>query len=295
MKDSDDNPPQAVQPRRLRRRRQDNAESMSDEDLLKLFHRRPRRAWRVFLDRYADRIIGQLRGLGFERDEVMDRFVWVCERLASDNFRRLRQVRSTGRLGELVPWLREVVRNAAIEWGWSQTGRRRLFRSIERLGELDQRVFQLHFWAGLTPGGIAEALLAEGRPDWGPTQVYDALERILRHLDAGQRWRLLSQLARQRRPQQLDAAANESGADWEPVGREPSPEEQLLSVERARYVSEAISRLPTGDRLVFKLRYEDSLTLAEISTITSRGLTAVKASLRRSRTTLQVSLEEVVR
>ncbi|MEM7352691.1 MAG: sigma-70 family RNA polymerase sigma factor [Acidobacteriota bacterium] len=273
----------------------DNTEQISDDQLLGLFHRKPQRAWRAFLDRYADRIIGQLRGLGFERDEAMDRFVWVCERLARDDFRRLREVRSTGRQGELVPWLRQVVRNAAIEWGWSKTGRRRLFRSVERLDELDQSVFRHHFWSGLPPAAIVEALQAEGHSDCGPPQVYEALERILRHLDAGQRWRLLSQLARRRQPQQLEATADDGGATWEPVGREPNPEALLLAAERIRSVSEAIRQLPAEDRLVFKLRYEDALTLADISAITSRGLTTVKASLRRSRKLLQVSLEEVDR
>ncbi|MEL7060074.1 MAG: hypothetical protein AAGN46_08620, partial [Acidobacteriota bacterium] len=91
------------------------ADEASDDALLALFRRRPQVAWEQFLERYAGRIVAQLRGLGLESDDAMDCFVFVCERLARDRWRRLRDVQRTGARGELVPWLRQVVRHAAID------------------------------------------------------------------------------------------------------------------------------------------------------------------------------------
>ena len=263
---------------------------ISDDQLLALFHRQPRQAWKIFLDRYAQRMIGQLLALGFDRDEAMDRFVFVCERLAQNGFARLRQVRATGERGELVPWLRQVVKHAAIDWGWSQDGRRRLFRSVDRLGALDQRVFQLHFWTGLGPAEIAERLRVEGRAEIGIEEVYDALERVLACLDANQKWRLLSQLSRRRPPGPVAVAGSEIGA-FEPVTGEPSPEAELLQSEQARILAEALADLSPRDRLIFRLRYDDALTLTDIAAVVSLGLTTVKASLRGSRASLRAAIE----
>ena len=263
---------------------------ISDDGLLELFRRRPQRAWKIFLDRYAERMLGQLRALGFDQDEAMDRFVFVCERLAQNGFARLRQVRATGSRGELVPWLRQVVKNAAIDWGWSQAGRRRLFRSVEGLGELERRVFQLHFWAGLGPAAMAERLRVEGHSQIGTEQIFDALEAVLECLDAGQKWRLLSQLSRRRPP---GIAGSEANA-FEPATCEPDPETELLRVEQARVLELALSGLPARDRLIFRLRYDDALSLPDVAEVVGLGLTTVKASLRKSRASLRAAVEEVL-
>ena len=266
---------------------------LSDQALLELFRQQPQQAWKIFLDRYAERIIGQLRALSLDRDEAMDRFVFICERLAQNGFRRLRQVRKTGERGELVPWLRQVVKNAAIDWGWSQAGRRRLFRSVEDLGELEQRVFQLHFWAGLGPAAMVEALRIEGCTKIGSEQVFDALDKVLERLDAGQRWRLLSQLS-DRHPT-VGITKSPTAPSWEPATREPDPEAELLQVERTRLLEQALANLPSRDRLIFRLRYDDALSLPDIAAIASLGLTTVKASLRKSREALRKAVEEVAR
>lgn len=273
---------------------EDSALPISDDRLLQLFRRRPRRAWEIFLDRYAEKMLRQLQALGFDRDEAMDRFVFICERLAHDGFARLRKVRATGSRGELVPWLRQVVKNAAIDWGWSQAGRRRLFRSVEGLGELEQRVFQLHFWVGLEPAAITERLRAEGRSRIDVGQVFDALEAVLGHLDAGQKWRLLSQLSRRRPASPVGVTGPEAGS-FEPVAREPDPETELLRAEQARLLARALSDLPARDRLIFRLRYDDALTLTDIAAVVSLGLTTVKDSLRKSRASLRAAVEEALR
>ena len=51
---------------------------LSDDGLLRLFRSEPRRAWDLFLDRYSNYILSVLRHMGFDHDEAMDRFVFVC-------------------------------------------------------------------------------------------------------------------------------------------------------------------------------------------------------------------------
>ncbi|MEM7586298.1 MAG: sigma-70 family RNA polymerase sigma factor [Acidobacteriota bacterium] len=265
---------------------------LTDDDLLEAFRRHDPRSWNLFLTRYAGRIIGQLRALGLDRDDAMDCFVFVCERLAEDQFRRLRQVRATGQRGELVPWLRRVVKHSAIDWGWTRHGRRRLFRSVSELSELDQRVFQLHFWAGLGPASMLETLRTEGRHELGIEQIFEALERVLECLDAGQRWRLLSQLAGRRSMSRLGDEGSGLTPGWEPTSAEPDPEQRVLGAEQHRLLERALGELPSRERLILRLRYDDGLSLPEIAKLIGLGLTTVKAALRKGRESLRATLEE---
>ena len=60
--------------------------TLSDTELLTVFHNHAERAWEIFIERYADVILSHLRSLGFDYDQAMDRFVYVCEKLCEQNF-----------------------------------------------------------------------------------------------------------------------------------------------------------------------------------------------------------------
>ncbi len=115
-----------------------NTSTISDTDLLTLFRCDPQQAWKLFIDRYADFIFSHLHTSGFNYDQAMDRFVYVCEKLCEQDFRKLRMIRYAGRSGDLTPWLRKVIKNLCINWAWSAEGRRRLFKSVERLSPRDR-------------------------------------------------------------------------------------------------------------------------------------------------------------
>ena len=134
--------------------------ALSDAALLVLFRSQPQRAWELFIDKYARLIITRLRRFGLDYDQAMDRFVYVCEKLCEQDYRRLRSVRYLGSSGELTPWLVQVVRNLAINWAQSQEGRQRLSKPIAQLGRLDQKVFEAHFHLGLIPSEICEVFAA---------------------------------------------------------------------------------------------------------------------------------------
>ena len=250
-----------------------HAERRGDQALLEELRADPRRGWQSFLDRYAQDLLAWIRQLGFDGDEAMDRFVYVCEKLADDGCRRLREVRHLGDEDELVPWLRTVVRNASISWYWSQHGRQRLPKAVAALGEDEQRVFQAHYWEGLGPLAIRERMEAEGQRRDLP-QVFDALETVLEVLSDGDRWRLASGLLSRHTPREIEA--------WsEPASSRSDAEETVLKRELRERAGRALAELAPPDRLLLQLRYEEGCSYREMASLVGCDSTTARRRTAR--------------
>lgn len=265
--------------------------AVSDRELLDLFRRDPSAAWCRFLDRYASFMLAELRRLSLNHDAAMDGFVYVCEKLAEGGFRRLRAVRRLGDRGELVPWLRTVVRNLATNWVWSREGRKRLLKSVAVLRPRAQRVFQLYFWQGLRPSEVLEELRRQG-DQASPIEVFDILEELFSMLSETRVWHLVSGLARQREPVSLDSPTSEEESPPEPAAPGPDPEEALIHRQAAAEAQRALDTLPARDRLIVQLRYEAALAAAEIAAIVGLDPAEVEERLRAVRSRLR---DELVR
>ncbi len=268
-----------------------SAAAQRDGELLALIHRDPAAAWRPFLERYAGFILAELGKLGFAREPARDGFVYVCEKLAEDDFRRLRAVRHLGRGGELVPWLRTVVRNLASNWLDARDGRKRLLKSVAALPARCQRVFQLYFWRGLKPSEVLEEL-RRSDAQASAAGVFDCLEALFSGLSENRIWHLVSGLARSRGELSLDAPAAEREAVFEPAAPEPDPESALLRQEAAAEVRRALARLPPSERLMLQLRYEDALPVAEIAAVMGMAPRECERRLGEARQALRVELEQ---
>lgn len=255
---------------------------LSDDELLGLFQTDSRQAWDLFLDRHSNYILSVLRHMGFDHDEAMDRFVFVCEKLCEKDFRRLRGIASTGSRGDLAPWLRTVVRNLAVSWAWSVDGRRRLFKSVTELSERHQRVFELHFWQGRHPSEICEQLRVETQEELGLLNVLQLLEEVFAHLSSSQRWRLMSRLSRERQAVSIAVEDPETGWVFEPPSLGPNAEERLLAHERRDLADKALDALEPQARLILQLRYEQCLSLSEVAALTDLSVSSVKRSQRIS-------------
>jgi RNA polymerase sigma factor (sigma-70 family) len=266
--------------------------SATDPELLAALAGDPHRAWPAFLDRYADFILSVLRGLGLDRDEAMDRFVYVCEKLVEDDFRRLRSIRFLGPAGDLRPWLAQVTRRLAVNWAWSVAGRRRPNRDVERLPIRDQEIFALYMWQGYGPSEIHRHLETSGYPGLGLFDVLDALERILRLLGSRKIWRHVSLLARQRRPVPIQAGEDGSAAGFEPVDRRADPERRLIGKEGSARLAAALDRLRAEERLALQLRFEEALTAGEISTILGLPERRVRSLFKRAMRRLRRELAD---
>ena len=251
----------------------------ADEEIPALFHRDPELAWRIFIEKYADVIFATLQRLGFDYDEAMDRFVYICEKLCEQDFRRLKSIRHAGSFGDLTPWVRTVAQNLSVNWLWSVEGRKRRLKPITRLPLQDQRVFEMYFWKGLSPSQVTEQLRLEHQ-DIQLASVLDSLERIFSVLSQKKLWRLMGNLARARREISLDEINPETGMNLDPKDPSMNPEESVLEKEATAKMSQALKELSVRERLAVQMRYEDGLELWEIKKILGRPEKEIKNSLK---------------
>ena len=265
----------------------DGQSLISDDDLLAQFQHKPEEAWLSFIEKYANMIFSLIRGLGFDYDQAMDRFVFVCEKFSEQNFRRLKSIKYAGSRGDLTPWIRQVVRRLCINWAWSEDGRRRLLKPIKSLEPLQQRVFELYFWQGLSPSECEERLRQEHFADVGPASVFVALDRILSQVSEKKLWRLVSNLARTRGAVSLEAMDEES-AGWDPPDERPDPESELIQREQNQLLQRALQHLSDQQILIMQFRFEHALSIGGIADI-------LRLDEREVRKTLNTGLEQVRR
>ncbi len=247
----------------------DNApayENISDEELIGFFRRDAYAAWSVFIERYSDHVFTQLRRMGFDHDEAMERFVYVFEKLSEDKCRRLAEIKTLEPTGDLKAWLNKVIRNLSINWAWSESGRKRLLGFVAEMPDREQRIFQLFFWQGKTPFEIYEILRLEHDQTVEIEDVFTGLENVNDGLSEKKRWRLLSNLNRGRRELSFESLNPDDGQTFEPEDTTTeNPEEHTLSESSKRRVLEAVNCLSELEKLVVNLRYEESLTLKEVA------------------------------
>jgi RNA polymerase sigma factor (sigma-70 family) len=84
----------------------------------------PTEAWREFLEDYAPVLQQVVHLFETETDAAADCLLFICEHLASDQFRRLRKFRSDGP-ASFPTWLRAVARNLCVDWHRKTRGRLR--------------------------------------------------------------------------------------------------------------------------------------------------------------------------
>lgn len=88
-------------------------------------------AWAEFLRLYSPLVLKISRLFARDSDQASDCFLFVCERLARDRFRRLRRFRPEGP-ARFSTWLYAVTRNLCLDWWRREFGRHRVFGSVAR-------------------------------------------------------------------------------------------------------------------------------------------------------------------
>ncbi len=242
-------------------------------------------SWREFLERYTD-LIHQIAGLyEGDRDHQEDCFLFVCEALHEDGFRRLRRFRPDGP-ASFETWLRAVARNLAIDWRRQAFGRFRVLKAVDGRSALEQDVFRCAYQLGLT----ATEILGTLAPEY-PALTRDEVDQILADFHTGltprERW-----IVSRRRPavEPLDLPTAE-GTRERPVpdaGR--SPEQSAVDSDERERLAGALSRLAPEKRLALRLRFEQELSLGEVARMmrlsggpqgASREIERALADLRR--------------
>jgi len=218
-------------------------------------------AWTFFVQRYSGLILQTIHEQESDYDQVLDRYLYVCQKLAERGFKRLLSFKRGGER-EFAAWLRAVTRNLCIDYLRGQQGRRRLPRAIARLPALDQEVFETAFWQGHNATETHGKLRAN-HPELRFAQVLESLERIQSAL---QPWQLQKVLDQKPIPNPVSPVSR-SGEDWleQVADQRAGPEEDILLLERSRLLQQALAELPEADRLLLRLRFEGGLTLHEIA------------------------------
>lgn len=235
-------------------------------------------AWQWFLTTYAALIAGTIKPFSRDSDDQGDCFLFVCEKLADQRYRRLLAFKPDER-ARFSTWLRAVVRNLCLDWLRSRYGRKQAFQSIASEGPVESEIFRCVFqrrlsmeqaWLELNAAGIAISF----------DEFENRAIQIQKMLTSRQLW-LLSTANSQ-------ATSIESNTEEDSTidVRDPglSPEDTLLLNDIHESVSKAVESLEQADRLLIRLRYSQELGLAEIAGLL--GLKDAQTADRRIRDAL---------
>jgi len=223
-------------------------------------------AWSSFLEAYSGIIFQVIRHFESDSDDAADCFQFVCERLCEGQFRRLRRFAPDG-AAKFTTWLRAVVRNLCLDWQRKHFGRPRMFRSVARLSDLDQLVFRLVHERGMTE---AEALLhlAPRFPQLTPQLLSEAIERVNGALTSNQNWLLRTRKTPDRR---LSVSPADDEQRIEATSKDRDPETLAITAECKALLAQALRKLPTNERLLLRLRFEEEMTLDQIAKLLQLG------------------------
>ena len=223
--------------------------------------------WSFFIQHFSGLILQTIREAESDYDQIQDRYLYVCQRLAERDFKRLLSFQRGGSR-EFAAWLRAVTRNLCIDYLREQRGRRRLPRGVARLPALDQEIFEAAFWQGHSATETHEKLRAN-HPELRFAQVLDSLERIQAALRP---WQLQKVMEQKPVPVPVSPVGREGESLLEqvPDGR-ASPEEDALLQEKVCLLEEVVGELPERARLLLRLRFELGLTLHEMARLSGLG------------------------
>ena len=239
-----------------------SAGHLADGDLRALLIQDRAAGWRAFIDQFTPALLAQIERAGVrDRDEAMELYVLVCERLAADDCARLR--RHDPAKGALGAWLAVLVRHVVVDWVRSRAGRRRLFKSIKDLPALERRVFELFYWENRSAAEMVGLLDVEfGSPSLAA--VLDAFERVQAALTERQRAELLATAARATSPASLDAAPDADAQRYDVPDPKADPERAAQTKEVDRVLDEVLRELPPEDAAIVRLKYVEGLSLKQI-------------------------------
>lgn len=238
-------------------------------------------AWREFLEMYAGIILAAIRFSESDPDSAGDAFVYVCEQLRRDRFRRLRRFQAGGR-ASFRTWLCAVVRNLHSDWRRRQFGRRRPLKIVERMSSLDAEVFRLRFELGVPEEQAVQALLPRF-PGTDGAAVNAAEERI-RHLVSDRQHGHLEQRARRSAMAAPIALEGLLEKECAPRAGDADPEQSAAAAELRTALASAIRRLEPSERYLLQMRFGQELTLQEIARLA--GLKDAQTADRRLRDVL---------
>jgi RNA polymerase sigma factor (sigma-70 family) len=228
----------------------------------------PKEVWAEFLLEYSPLIFETCQYSTADADQAADCYLFACEQLSRNSFRRLIGFRGDGR-ASFCTWLRVVVRNLCLDWRRKEFGRSRLFRSIARLSQLAAAVYRC-YEDGLS-GDQTFVSLRANFPGLTVEQLAAAEVQVQESLNSRQRWLMSTHRAPLRTWKQKSSIDVIEAPVDEPVDPRPSQESAIAEQEQQDQLRLAVGKLPKSERLLIRLRFEQGLSLEEVAGLTGLG------------------------
>ncbi len=269
------------------RRSDSSLTSLDDQGVLRVLldeEERRQAAWTEFLRRVSDLVLDIAWEFASDRDEAMATYLFVCERLAADDFAKLRTYDpSRGESpAKVSTWLAVVVRNLCIEHRRQSEGRERYPDAVADLPPLDQKVFELYFWEGSPPREIVRRLEESSQYEAG--DVPAALSR-LRTLDLqpSKTW------ARQP-PRRFDSFEEALHSE------DSSGEEKQLDDDEREWIETHLQDLPPKERLAVRWYYWTGVSasgIGQLLQVSQRTVyTIIDRALQKLRERIEASMTD---
>jgi len=222
-------------------------------------------AWLEFLDHYAPLIMHTASQFEYEQDRVNDCFMYACEQLNDNGFRRLLKFNVAG-AARFSTWLGSVVFNLCADWHRREYGRATLLPAIAALPAFDQSVYRLVVEQGLDKETCFQSLRADF-PDLTRELLSKAVARVFSLLTPRQRWQIG---VRNRGRRQAGRGMAQEQVEQLPTP-DLGPERELQKQQEIEVLQAALSQLPAEQRLLLLLRFQEGLTLKKIARLRRHG------------------------
>lgn len=222
-------------------------------------------AWVEFLELYAPLIMSAAGQFEYERDRANECFLYVCEQLNDDAFRRLLKFDTAGE-ARFRTWLGSVVFNLCVDWHRREYGRATLLPAIAALPTFDQAVYRLVVEQEVDKETCFQALRADF-PDLTRGLVANAVVRVYSLLTPRQRWQITVRNHGRRGARDESTRSSVERLPDPAVGPEGAVELQ----QELETLQAALSQLPTEQRLLLRMRFQEGLTLKKIAQLKYHG------------------------
>lgn len=223
-------------------------------------------AWVEFLESYGPVLYQTARAYTSNKDATADCYVYICEQLANNRFRRLLKFNPKGP-ASFTTWLRVVARNLCFDWHRSWLGRSRPFKSLQDLSPLELEIYNCRFVRGVSQHETLQQI-ATSFPGVGLDQLSAVEERLQNFLSTRQRWIL----SLRTQSEFSTAAGEQDELDLLDVAdSQPDQETLLLTRQQHEQLRATVALLPADERLLLQLRFEHDLSLDEVARLCGLG------------------------
>jgi len=222
-------------------------------------------AWVEFLDRHAQLIMNTANQFEYQQDRVDECFIFVCEKLNDDGFRRLLNFNTTG-TAKFRTWLGTVVFNLCVDWHRKEFGRVSLLPAISALPAFDQSVYRLVIEQGMNKEASFQTLRADF-PDLSRELVATALSRIHSLLTPRQRWQISVRNRGRKQSRTVPVRGRLERLPDPGFGPDTAAQKQ----QELKDLQGAVSQLPADQRLLLQLRFQEGLSLKKIAKLRNLG------------------------